>query len=426
MSCFICVCFPKFDGKYFRMNSSLRFISISHKKASVAQRDKYYISEEEKSSLTELLCKTFPDITGLFLLSTCNRTEIYFESVTTLADELRDFFIFNKTTASNHESKNLFDCSNHTEDSAKHLLKVSSGLLSSVLGDAEIIHQIKKAYQFSISNQLMSTLLERVMQTVFKNHKRISNETHFRDGTTSIAYKSLKVICNTYGKALAKKKKILFIGAGDIVKQLFKYNSKFNFNDIYISNRTEEKAIRLAKTYKCGLYDWKKILDNNFEGFDVIISAASNCHHLIKNISIQPRQVIAIDLAIPCNIDKSLAFNENIIFYDLDSFDEELEDTKEKRNDAIVIVDEIIDEELSLFIEWLQEAPLRALLRKYKITVYKKIKDCFKEDYEEIDLQVNTNRIMRKLVKQAETTLSEDKIDAIIIEEVSLLKEANI
>ena len=125
-----------------------------------------------------------------------------------------------------------------------------------------------------------------------------------------------------------------------------------------------------------------------------------------------------------------LALNENISYffwcYDLDSFDEELEDTKEKRNDAIVIVDEIIDEELSVFIEWLQEAPLRALLRQYKIRVYKKIKDCFKEDYEEIDLQINTNRIMRKLVKQAETTLSEDKIDAIIIEEVSLLKEANV
>ena len=158
----------------------------------------------------------------------------------------------------------------------------------------------------------------------------------------------------------------------------------------------------------------------------MIISAASNCHHLIKNISIHTRQVIAIDLAIPCNIDKSLAFKENILFYDLDSFAEELEDTKEKRNDAIVIVDEIIDEELSVFIEWLQEAPLRALLRKYKIRVYKKIKDCFKEDYEEIDLQINTNRIMRKLIKQAETTLSEDKIDAIIIEEVSLLKEANV
>ncbi len=88
------------------------------------------------------------------------------------------------------------------------------------------------------------------MQTVFKSHKRISNETNFRDGTTSVAYKSLKVVSETYGKPHARIKKILFIGSGDIVKQLFKYNSKFNFNNIYVSNRTEPKAVVLANKHK--------------------------------------------------------------------------------------------------------------------------------------------------------------------------------
>ena len=120
------------------------------------------------------------------------------------------------------------------------------------------------------------------MQTVFKSHKRISNETEFRDGTTSVAYKSLKMISDTFGKDHRQSKKILFIGAGDIVKQLFKYNSKFDYNDIYISNRTEEKAILLAKRYDCNVYPWEKVLENEFIGFDVIISAASNCHRLNK------------------------------------------------------------------------------------------------------------------------------------------------
>ena len=104
-----------------------------------------------------------------------------------------------------------------------------------MLGDAEIIHQIKKAYHFSIAHKLQGSLLERALQTVFKTHKRISNETAFRDGTTSVAYKSLKVIRDCYSKTDAKSKKILFIGAGDIVKQLYKYNNKFNYNNILFS-----------------------------------------------------------------------------------------------------------------------------------------------------------------------------------------------
>ena len=183
------------------MNKLLRCISISHKTAAAAQREHYHISQEEKSSLTEVIGNTFKDITGLLLLVTCNRTEIYFESVTTSATIIRDFFISQKTTICTNKSKQLFKYSDITEDTAKHLLEVSSGLASLVFGDAEIIHQIKKAHQFSITHKMQGSLLERVMQTVFKSHKRISNETSFRDGTTSTAYKSLKALRKFYANA---------------------------------------------------------------------------------------------------------------------------------------------------------------------------------------------------------------------------------
>ena len=408
------------------MNKSLRYISVSHKKASVAQRNKYHISEEEKSSLVDLTCATFPDITGLFLLVTCNRTEIYFESVTTTAGKLRDFLIHLKETNITKSNKLLFDFSNITKDTVLHLLEVSSGLTSSVLGDAEIIYQIKKAYQFSVENHLQGSLLERAMQTIFKNHKRLSNETHFRDGTTSIAYKSLKVVSNIYNKSFEKPKKILLIGAGDIIKQLFKYNSKFNFNNIHISNRTEEKAIALSKKHECEVYSWSKVLVNNFQDFDVIVSAASNCHHLIKNISNASSNVLLIDLAIPENIDKALAHNENIMFYNLEAISAELEETKEKRLAAMGKVREIIAEELSTFCKWLQESPLRALLAEYKIEVIQKVKRYFendKDEYNEQAIKTITDRVIRKLLKQSQTPVTSEEIDALITEQVYLLRE---
>ncbi|MBE9488765.1 MAG: hypothetical protein IMY67_00605, partial [Bacteroidetes bacterium] len=169
------------------MNKKLRYISISHRTATVTQRAVYHVSDEDIYGFVNLVCKKFNDISGIILLSTCNRTEIYFESVNTSATIIRNFFMELQGTKSITEATQLFRYSNITEDTVKHLLEVSAGLESSVLGDAEIIHQIKKAHQFAIAHHQQGSLLERAMQAVFKSHKRISNETHFRDGTTSLA-----------------------------------------------------------------------------------------------------------------------------------------------------------------------------------------------------------------------------------------------
>lgn len=402
------------------MNKSLRFISISHKTASVTQREEFHIPEEEKSDLVKLIFDVFPEISGLLLLVTCNRTEIYFESEVIYANTLLDFIIDLKTKQNNPVAKKLFDAGNSTEDTVRHLLKVTSGLASSVLGDAEIVHQIKKSYQFSIEHKLQGSLLERAMQTVFKSHKRISNETHFRDGTTSVAYKSLKVLSNTFDKASLKTKKILFIGAGDIVKQLFKYNSKFKFNNIYVSNRTEEKARILSKLHNIKVFPWDKVQRNEFKGFDVIITAASNCPQLIKKVPDINNETLLIDLAIPCNIDKSFVTKDNIVFYDLDSISVDLEETKEQRIAAIGKVKFILAEELSTYIKWLQEAPLRAFFAEYKIMVNQKVVEYFDDNSQELNKQnvkTITDRVVRKLRKKTLKPISTKEMEDAIAEQ---------
>ena len=403
------------------MNRTLRFIGISHKKASVAQRDMYHFSEEEKSNLAELLCHTFSDIAGLLILVTCNRTEFYFESVTTSASDLRDFLINLKEPNASQPNKKLFETSNDTIGSVRHLLEVSSGLSSAVLGDAEIIHQVKKAHQFSIGRNLQGSILERALQTTFKNHKRLSNETHFRDGTTSVAYKSLKVVRNFFNKSKVESKKILFIGAGAIVKQLFKYNSKFHFEHIFVSNRTEAKAVALSDLHKCETYSWSKVLSNDFKEFDVVISAASNCPNFIKNVNSTGQKKLFIDLAIPENIDKSVACNEDVIFYNLEGISSELEENREKRFAAIDKVNEIIAEELSIFNTWLKEAPLRDLLGEYKILIDQKVKDFFEANTDVSDMKMISNQVMRTLIKNPEALAHSEKVDSLITEQIVVL-----
>jgi glutamyl-tRNA reductase len=403
------------------MNKTLRYISVSHKTANTEQREKFHISEEEKQQLTQLVCNTFTDISGLFILATCNRTELYFESISTTAKTLIDFLIEFKSIKNSTTEKELFRTSDSTETSIKHLLEVSSGLESLVFGDAEIISQIKKAHQFSMAHQLQGSLLERALQAVFKTHKRISNETDFRDGTTSVAYKSLKVIRQTFDRDSVKSKKILFIGAGDIVKQLFKYNSKFNFNNIYIGNRSLEKAIILAQSNQSKTYPWEHIISNNFDDFDVIISAASNCQNLIKDGVSTNKKVLLIDLAVPCNIDKKLANRNNIVFHDLDSISVELEETKEHRLAATNEVNCIISEEINSYNEWLQGASLRALLAEFKITISNKVKTRLEPTIEDSQITELTNQVMKKIMIKNQISISSEDIDNLISAELSML-----
>ncbi len=406
-----------------KMNQSLRYISISHKTASVKQREVFHIPLEKKSDYTQILCNTFPDIDGLLLLTTCNRTEVYFETRTHSATSIRDYLIDLKLPKSSSIDKNLFEFSDSTESTVKHLLEVSSGLESSVLGDSEIIHQIKKSYQFSMTHKLQGSLLERAIQSVFKSHKRISNETNFRDGTTSVAYKSLKVIQNNFKNASSKTKKILFIGAGDIVKQLFKYNSKFNYSNIYISNRSKEKAMILAQKNKCKTFPWANVLANKLDDFEVIISAVSNCSNLIHNLTVSNHNVLLLDLAVPCNIDKSLMYQNNVMFHDLDSISKELEENKEMRIASKSDVINIIVEELTTYNEWLNEAPLRALLANLKISINKVVTKQFQPNIEDTQIKLVTNEVMKKLINQKETLalLPENELNKIISDEASLL-----
>ena len=403
------------------MNKSYRYISISHKTANTKEREKYHISEEEKEQLSNVLSTSFKDITGLFILATCNRTEIYFESVSTKANTILDFIIAFKSIKNTASEKSLFLSSDETELSIKHLLEVSSGLESLVFGDAEIISQIKKAHQFSMAHKLQGSLLERALQAVFKTHKRISNETDFRDGTTSVAYKSLKVIRQSFDKDLVKSVKILFVGAGDIVKQLFKYNSKFNYNNLYVSNRSEEKAIILSQTNNCKTYPWANVISNNFDDFDVIISAASNCPNLIKNVGDVDKKILLIDLAVPCNIEKSLALNNNIIFHDLDSISVELEETKEHRLAATDQVNLIISEEIAAYNEWLEGAPLRALLAKFKISINNKVKTYFDTNTKESNIKLVTNQVMKKVMANNEFSIDSIDLDELISDEIASL-----
>lgn len=346
-------------------DSNLRFVSISHRSAPVVCRERFYVADSDKQELTNLLFEHYPDLISILLLVTCNRTEIYFESKQTTAKQVLEVFLQYKLGESKAEEQRLFTSGEKTEGTVKHLLRVASGLESAVLGDAEILHQVKKAYHFSLERGYQGSLLERAVQTVFRSHKRVSNETAFRDGTTSTAYKALKLVNDVY-RTRAQEKKILVVGAGDIVQQLLRYNSKFGYKNLWITNRTKAKSIQLAQQHEVHHFPWNGLEENQLQEFDVVISAVSNRSCLISKGLDRVRKLLLIDLAVPGNIDPKLEEQPNVVYSDLDNITSQLEENRTSRVEATEKVQQIIREEWEGFIKWHRQQPFREVLAKRK------------------------------------------------------------
>ncbi|WP_088342093.1 glutamyl-tRNA reductase [Robiginitalea sediminis] len=407
------------------MEYHLRYISISHGTAPVSARQAFHFPEEERDRFLGEMTRAFPDIKGLMLLVTCNRTELYAESSITPAKALLRFLLKDRTGQAEEAVSDLFQCGDETQESLRHLLRVSAGLESAVLGDAEIIHQIKKAYHRSLDSHLQGSLLERTMQTVFRFHKRISNETAFRDGTTSTAYQALKLVRQTFEGA-AGEKRILVVGAGDIVKQLLKYNGKFGYRNLYLTNRTASRAEELAEAYGLHTWSWERLLQGDLDSFDVIIGAASHCPALVSGGWNTQKRVLLIDLAVPHNI---CLPEENrpgkAILYDLDSISRRLQENKVQRHAAIEAVGHILEEAMEDFSAWHADAPRRALLSDRKRKILNGVRSYYQNQGMAPGpetLTVATDRLLRKWRHKPEQLRSGSGLDTLIREHESLLQ----
>ena len=404
------------------MDTRLRYISISHHTAPVARRERFHLSDAAKQEVAKALQMAFPDLCSLLILVTCNRTELYFESVNTNAASVRDFLLEHVTGDVNKVDVTDFRDSDRTEDTVLHLLKVSAGLESSVMGDAEIIHQIRKAYHYSLQTGMQGSLLERSMQTLFKTHKRVSNETGFRDGTTSTAYKALKLIGETFGSEAAEKK-ILFVGAGDIVRQLFKYNSKFRYPNIFITNRTEPRAAKLARANNVNTFSWERLIANDLSEFDVIISAVSHASGLIHKGIATDKNVLLIDLAVPGNFAPALASATSVLLHNLDSIACQLKSNREARRAAIENVEEIIAQQWSEYRQWQEMQPFRNLMARRKKQVHKalsRIGIAERYGWSKNEVTVLVNQIMRKILKKPETLQYSRDLEVLVTQYAAL------
>ena len=380
-------------------------LSVSFEKANAEIRGKFaFFDENIKKFVNELHQNNLGDA---FVVSTCNRTEIY----TTTPNYLFVAELYCKIVGvSLTEFMKYVNILKH-EEALNHLFRVAAGLESQIIGDFEIIGQIKKAYyRFKKEKQNSNPYLERAINSAIQISKRIKNETGISNGAASVSYAAVHYILNS--QTQISDKNILLLGVGEIGQNTVENLVKHVYQPkVKITNRSLDKAEKIAEKYKIPHIEFAE-LQEELSRTDILI-VATGAQHPIINKSHFPngKKTLVIDLSIPNNVEKNVTENENVILVDVDTLSSHISETMVQRQKEIPKAEEIIREMTKDFLEWEKKRKLAPNIHHFKAVlknmernemhnIYKKHKYIAVDDMSLSDkmIQKLTNRFAKFII----------------------------
>ncbi len=337
---------------------------LTYKTAPVDIREQVALSAEQARALLNFL-KEHTSATDILVVSTCNRTEVYYQNAQPISTQV--LFGINRVKHIDGDFSAYFKEINITGDAIRHLFNVSIGLDAQVIGDLQISGQVKSAYQLAADEDTAGPFLHRLMHTIFYTNKRVVQETSFRDGAASISY-AAKELAEDVGASVVEPK-ILVVGVGEIGRDFCLNLTASSFRDVTIINRTPEKAQQLA--HACGFkFVPFEELEQQVLQADIIISSVAGTTPIITSSLFDNRQLTRhkffIDLSMPRSIHDSVEKIAGIVLYNLDDLREKTDQALIKRRAAIPSVEKIIDETLLDFNDWSKDMLVLPTIQKLK------------------------------------------------------------
>ncbi|WP_177761301.1 glutamyl-tRNA reductase [Flavobacterium sp. I3-2] len=391
-------------------------VGLNYKKADAEIRGKFSLTEQAKS---ELLDQAKCDgIESMIAISTCNRTELYgfaehpFQLISLLCK-------YSNGTVEDFQRVAYVHKNN---EAISHLFKVGTGMDSQILGDFEIISQVKTGFVDAREKGLTTNYFERLVNAVIQASKRIKNETEISTGATSVSFASVQYIMNHVENI--SEKNILLFGTGKIgrntCENLVKHTKN---NQITLINRTKDKAQKIAGKFNLIVKDYAD-LQAEIQKADVLIVATGAQNPTIdKEILNLKKPLLILDLSIPKNVNDNVLELEGVELIHLDQLSQMTDDTLEKRKQYVPQAMDIIEEIKDEFITWTQArkfAPtihaLKAKLEEIKANElnYQKKKIA---DFNEEQADIISSRIIQKITThfanhlKSEETEIEDSIE---------------
>ena len=389
--------------------NSFYAIGLSYKKADAEIRGHFSIDPEAKSALLQQA--TQEGIDSLIVTSTCNRTEIYgfaqhpFQLIKLLCDNT-------KGTVEEFE-KVAFVLKN--KDAISHIFRVGSGLDSQILGDFEIIGQLKHAAIISKRHNLLNHFLERLVNAVIQASKRIKTETKISSGATSVSFASVQYILNEI--ETVSEKNILLFGTGKIGRNTCENLVKHTKNEkITLINRTKDKAEAIAGKFNLIVKDYAN-LQEEIQDSDILIVATGAQQPTVDKYIIQnKRPLLILDLSIPKNVNKNVSELNNVTLVHLDDLSQITDETLEKRKLHIPLAEKIIEDVKTEFNSWLETRKFAPTIKalKHKLNDFKAAElDAQRKkisNFNEEQAELISNNIIQKITNHFAHHLKDDAI----------------
>ncbi|WP_373057308.1 glutamyl-tRNA reductase [Zunongwangia sp. H14] len=382
-------------------------VGLSYKKADAEIRGHFSLDEDAKVRLLQQAKNE--GIDGILVTSTCNRTEIYgfaqhpFQLIKLLCEHTHGTVEEFEKVAYVHKNNRAIS----------HIFRVGTGLDSQILGDFEIISQLKTAFIRSKKMGVANPFLERLVNAVIQASKRIKNETEISSGATSVSFASVQYILNNIENV--SEKNILLFGTGKIGRNTCENLIKHTQNDhITLINRTKGKAEKIAGKFNLVVKEYADLQAEIRKADILIVATGAQNPTVSKELIYCKKELLVLDLSIPKNVSEDVEELQNVKLVHLDQLSKMTDETLERRKQFIPQAELIIEEVEGEFNKWMETrkfAPTIKALKK-KLRTMKDAELDFQRkkiaDFNNEQAEIVSNRIIQKIMKHFANHLKED------------------
>tara|TARA_R110002012_G_scaffold283090_2_gene473084 strand:+ start:26475 stop:27737 length:1263 start_codon:yes stop_codon:yes gene_type:complete len=384
-------------------------IGLSYKKADAEIRGHFSLDDAGKQAL--LMQAEANGVESIIVTSTCNRTEIYgfaehpYQLIKLLCDNTKGTVDEFQKVAYIYKNR----------DAISHMFRVGSGLDSQILGDFEIIGQLKNATIASKNLGLVNSFLERLINSVIQASKRIKTETNISSGATSVSFASVQYILNEVADVSSKN--ILLFGTGKIGRNTCENLVKHSKNShITLINRTKDKAEKIAGKFNLIVKDYANLQEEISRTDILIVATGAQLPTVDKDIIQNKKPLLILDLSIPKNVNENVTSLENVSLIHLDQLSKITDTTIENRRLDIPVAESIIEDVKTEFNNWLETRKFAPTIKalKLKLTDFKNAElDTQRKkiaDFNESQAEIISNNIIQKITNHFAHHLKDDAV----------------
>lgn len=334
-------------------------VGLNHRTAPIDVREKLALTG---TTLNKALCelKEMPGIEGCVILSTCNRFEIYcaVREIEQGLKTVKDFIssqLAVLTTESAGFDQYLYAPTCH--DAISHLFRVAAGLDSMVIGESQVLGQVRDAYELALNQEVTNGVINTLFQQAITVGKRVRTETAIDRSAVSISYAAVELAKQVIGQL--KGHSVLIIGAGATGELTARHLVANGANSVMVSNRSFDRALELAQEFKGQAKRFEQLEESLAEA-DIVISCTAACHYVLRPDQVQKamairseRPLMIIDIAVPRDVDPLVSKLKGVHLFDIDDLKNVVDVNFKERQLEAIKAERIVREELAEFNNWL-------------------------------------------------------------------------